>query len=401
MFRKLTIFLLLTLAFLAGSGQRLMAQRDSICVSLLTCSPGQEVYSLYGHTALRCRQTAGELDLVFNYGVFDMRKPHFVWNFILGRTDYVVEPLPWKYFTPEYEERGSGIVEQELNLTNFEATKLMGLLRENCLPENRGYRYNYLTKNCTTMVRDMIERAVGGHILYPDTLPHQTARQILHRYTEDHPWAQEGNDLLLGADVDTVMSARASLFIPANLMQAFDGALIVDASGNQRPLVKSKAQPLMPRPEAQSRSQQKLPSPYAAMLILAAVCIIVALLEAWTKRHFWLFDVLILLLQGAAGLLLAFMFFFSEHPAVGSNWQLWLLNPVALIGIPFVIKAATRHKHTLWYTFYFIFLALFLLFSPWIPQVFAKITVPLALCLLTRPVSYHYFRSRKEKNDRK
>ncbi|MBP5393477.1 MAG: hypothetical protein J6Y59_06655, partial [Bacteroidaceae bacterium] len=83
------------------------------------------------------------------------------------------------------------------------------------------------------------------------------------------------------------------------------------------------------------------------------------------------------------------------------NWQIWILNPIFFIGIPLVIKAAIRHKQTLWYAFYFVVLALFLLFSPWIPQVFAKITVPLALCLLTRPLSYYLLSHRKKRHGRK
>lgn len=138
-----------------------------------------------------------------------------------------------------------------------------------------------------------------------------------------------------------------------------------------------------------------------AMLAFAALCIVIMILEAWSKRIFWLWDVLLLLLQGTAGTLLTFMFLFSEHPAVDSNWQIWVLNPIALIGIPLVIKAALRHQRTHWYAFQFTVLALFLLFSPWIPQVFAKITVPLALCLLTRPISYYYFCHRKKRHGRK
>jgi hypothetical protein len=133
-------------------------------------------------------------------------------------------------------------------------------------------------------------------------------------------------------------------------------------------------------------------------LAFGAICLFILLLEVWTKRLFWMWDVLLLLLQGAAGVLLTFMFFFSEHPAVGSNWQIWLLNPIALVGIPLVIKAAIRHTPTHWYAFQFAVLALFLLFSPWIPQVFAKITVPLTLCLLTRPISYYLVKREKVKS---
>ena len=405
MFKKIVILLCLVLAQAAHS----LAQQDSIRVTLLTCSPGQEVYSLYGHTAIRCQMPEKGFDVVFNYGVFDMSKPHFAFHFVLGQTDYMVQPIPWHYFTKEYEVRGSSITEQELNLTPAEAHKLTSRLIENSAPENCNYRYNFLYKNCTTMVRDMVEQAITGSIQYPDTLPHLTARQILHHYTAGHPWAQEGNDLLLGAETDTILSDRAAMFIPENLMQACDGAYIRTPKGDMRPLIKGKQVLLDAKPNLDSISKShkdsatfleeiaERHSPMQAMLAFAALCLIIMLLEVWSKRLFWLWDVLLLLLQGTAGTLLTFMFLFSEHPAVDSNWQIWVLNPIAFIGIPLVIKAALRHQTTHWYAFQFALLALFLLFSPWIPQVFAKITLPLALCLLTRPASYHLVKRKSKK----
>ena len=388
MFKKIAIILCFLTAW-----ARCAAEQDSIRVSLLTCSPGQEVYSLYGHTAIRCQTPKDSSDIVFNYGVFDMSKPCFAWHFVLGQTDYMVQPVPWNYFIKEYQERGSSITEQELNLTPAEARRLVNRLMENSRPENCEYRYNFLYKNCTTMVRDIVEQSIIGCIQYPDTLPHQTYREVLHNYTAEHPWAQEGNDLLLGAEVDTILSEHAAMFVPENLMRAFDGAFICTLQGDMRPLVTHTAVLLETGPQTVEPEFPLLP--WQAMLIFGAVCLFVMLLEVWTKRLFWLWDVLLLLMQGAAGVLLTFMFFFSEHPAVGSNWQIWLLNPIALIGIPLVIKSAIRHKPTLWYAFQFAVLALFLLFSPWIPQVFAKITVPLALCLLTRPISYYLVRGKK------
>ena len=394
MFKRIAILLCLLLSAAAHC----FAVKDSIRVTLLTCSPGQEVYELYGHTAIRCQQPEQGLDVVFNYGVFDMSKPHFAWHFILGQTDYMVQPIPWEYFVKEYQERGSSITEQELNLKQAEAEVLVARLTENSRPENREYRYNFLYKNCTTMVRDMVEQSIIGRIQYPDTLPHQTFREILHHYTAEHPWAQEGNDLLLGVEVDTILSEHDAMFVPENMMLAFDGAFICSPNGDMRPLVSHKTILLEARPQVVDPEFPLLP--WQAMLAFGAVCLFIMLLEVWTKHLFWLWDVLLLLLQGATGTLLAFMFLFSRHPAVDSNWQIWVLNPIALIGIPLVIKSAIKHQPTYWYYFQFVVLALFLLFSPWIPQVFAKITVPLALCLLTRPISYYFARAKKSKSSR-
>ena len=135
MFRKIVILLCVLTTW-----ARCLAEQDSIRVSLLTCSPGQEVYSLYGHTAIRVQIPKDSIDEVFNYGVFDMSKPHFAWHFVLGETDYMVVPIPWEYFTIDYEKRGSSITEQELNLTPDEASRLVSNLIENSQPQNRVYR---------------------------------------------------------------------------------------------------------------------------------------------------------------------------------------------------------------------------------------------------------------------
>lgn len=398
MFKKVAIFLCFLLPVLAHSNDL----PDSLRVSVLTCSPGQEVYALYGHTAIRVQQPEKGIDEVYNYGIFSFSKPHFLWRFVLGQCDYMVQAYPWNLFVKEYVERGSSITAQELNLTPQEAHRLVSRLQENILPENCEYRYNFLYNNCTTKVRDMVEQAINGSVQYPDSLPRQTHREVLHQYTAEHPWAQEGNDLLLGAEVDTLLSERAAMFVPENMMQAYDGAFICTLKGEQRPLVRSTEVLVEARPQVVEPEFPLLP--WQTMLAFAAVCLFVVLLEVWTRRLFWLWDVLLLLLQGVAGTLLTFMLLFSEHPAVGSNWQVWLLNPIALIGIPLVIRAALKHETTLWYAFQFVMLASFLLFSPWIPQEFAKITVPLALCLLTRPLSYYIFsvrRGRRTKSRRR
>ena len=109
-----------------GLGMTAQAQGDSIVASLLTCSPGNKVYSLYGHTGLRMRNITQGTDFVFNYGVFDFRRPHFSWHFTLGECDYQVVGIPYEYFIDEYEQRGSSVTEQELALLK----SLIPLLKE-------------------------------------------------------------------------------------------------------------------------------------------------------------------------------------------------------------------------------------------------------------------------------
>ena len=378
-------FLAFFIAFVAIFTARAQ-QLDSIRISLLTCSPGPKVYSLYGHTAIRCQNLTRNEDVVFNYGVFSFDQPHFVWHFVLGQCDYMVDAMPWKAFVREYQSRGSSVTGQVLNLTSQESLALFVRLVGNLQPDQREYRYNFLYNNCTTKVRDVIEGIVEGHIEYPHLEPRNTYRQILHKYTANHPWAQEGNDFLLGENVDTVLSARAEMFAPEYLMNYMAGAVVRVSKTEVRPLV-SLTEMLVNKSEHPVPSDS-YPSPLLACGSFLLFCLFVMLLERWFKIMWWGWDVLLMLAHGIAGLLITFMFFFSEHPAVNSNWLIWIFNPYPLIGIPIVIKAARKHQYTPWHVINFVILTLFILFSPWIPQDFGDMVVPLALSLLTRPISY-------------
>ena len=186
----------------------------SVVASLLTCSPGEEIYELYGHTAIRMRWTeargdsAFTYDAVFNFGVFDFNQPHFAWHFTLGECNYIVAPALTSQFLMEYERRGSSVTEQVLALCPYEALGLLHALDSVSRPENRTYLYNIFRNNCTTKARDIIEESIYGKVRYAVHPQRNTFRTILHEFTEGHPWAREGNDLLLGATVDTVITER-------------------------------------------------------------------------------------------------------------------------------------------------------------------------------------------------
>lgn len=358
---------------------------------LLTCSPGSEVYELYGHTALRAVDSRG-LDVVFNYGVFDFTKPHFMWNFMLGHTDYIVQPIPFSIFMTEYRERGSSVVAQRLNLTPAEAKNLLQGLKENSLPQNREYRYNYLTNNCTTKVRDIIERYINGEVVYRQA-EKKTYRECLHHYTEGHPWAELGDDMLLGASVDTILTDRSSAFLPERLMEFYAQAMIYDMEGNSRPMLVGQAEVLLQKQEMPVEPEFPL-SPVMMVLCFAAFCLLVMACEIRFRRMIWGMDILVMLGQGLCGTLLTFMLLFSEHPSVDSNWQVWIFNPLPLLCMPWVVWYAIKRRFCLYHLINFSVLSLFVVFSPWISQHFAVTTIPLACILLTRPVSYYIYYKR-------
>ena len=105
----LSFFLLLP-----SAGQAPANSNDSIRLSLLTCAPGEEIYSLFGHTAIRYENPSQGIDVVFNYGLFSFNTPNFIFRFSLGETDYQLGVTDYEHFAAEYAFYGRSVWQQTL-----------------------------------------------------------------------------------------------------------------------------------------------------------------------------------------------------------------------------------------------------------------------------------------------
>lgn len=317
-------------------------QQDSVCVSLLTVTPGKMVYELYGHTAIRVREVMpGRLsDWVFNYGTFSFAQPHFVWRFVKGETDYELGVVPYALFYDTYVKEGRGIDELPLNLSPAESRRLVDALSRNLLPENATYRYNFFYDNCTTRAIGMIANTIEGKIVWPKAEADITLRNIVDQYSEVSPWNKLGQDLLLGAEADAPADREAQSFAPLYAERFVEGAVIVRPDGSKERLAQPK-RVLLP---AQMESTDKGLTPMWAFGILFAITIAITVYEHRKGRHYWAFDALLLLAQGLAGLGVAFLFCFSTHPTVGSNWLVVLFNPLPLLYLPWYMKQASLRR---------------------------------------------------------
>lgn len=370
----------------------LCAKADTERFSVLTCSPGDEAYSLFGHTALRYVNEEKKVDVVFNYGYFDFNSPGFMWRFALGETDYRLGAVPFRFFIPEYVDRGSSITEQVLDLTPGQVERLLNALVENNKPENRVFRYNYFYKNCTTMARDKFLEIVSGDskVVFEESGDDKSFRDELNRMTADHPWFAFGINVILGSDVDATATKEELQFIPSNLMNDLDKAYIVDSDGNRRPLVKEK---IVLIHENKPKVEQGNFTPFYASLLLLLLTMIVMLCELRRKKTFWGYDIILMLMQGAAGLGILFMWIFSEHPAVGSNYAILLLNPLALIVMPVMVYRIIKHKSPVLAWVQVGFVSLFFLTALFGLQVYP---VPLYFCAVTILVRslFHIYKDR-------
>ena len=347
---------------------------DSVEFSLLTCQPHDEVYSLYGHTAIRYHELRpGGLDWAFNYGVFDFKKPHFVARFVFGLTDYELGAYPYKYFVKEYRRFGSMVTEQVLNLTDEEKMALHDALAINLRPENKIYRYNYFYNNCTTKARDVIESCINGKVEYAGREDYTPSyRDMVHSMTRNNPWSRFGNDLLLGIKADWKTDLRQQEFLPGNLLYDFDHAQIY-SNGSYRPLIKERR---IAVPAGVQIIESGFPlTPLACAAILLAVGIVIFFFEWRKKRAFVLWDVLLMITTGTIGIVLTLMLF-SQHPTVSLNLQIILCNPLPWLFLWPVI----RGRETRYWKITAILAVLFLIGSFF--QCYAEGIHVLALCLL-------------------
>lgn len=368
--------------------------QDRVRVSLLTCEPGTEIYALFGHTALRYEDSSRDIDWVFNYGVFSFNTPNFVYRFVKGETDYQLGIVPYRYFETEYALRGSSVYQQTLNLKPEEKLRLWQVLEENYLPQNRVYRYNFFYDNCTTRARDRIEQCIDGKIEYPEARSGLSFHDIVHQYTDGHEWEEFGIDLCLGAEADRPISGREQMFAPFYMKEAAEKAVIVASDGTRRPLVLEETKIVDAKPEP---AEPVLPfSPFAAGMILLLASIGIAAYYLHLRRipHGWY--VFLFAVQGLAGCVIAFLFFCSVHPTVGSNWLLALLNPLPLFYLPVLIYHAIKGKKEPYHLINFAYLTLFIILIPVLPQEFNSTVLPLALSLWVASASYLIITKKRE-----
>jgi len=312
-----------------GINAQLNLPGDSATISLITCSPGKEVYAQFGHTAIRVNDPKNGIDVVFNYGIFSFDTPNFYYKFVKGETDYQLGVYDTRYFIPEYQERNSMVWEQILNLTSAEKKRLIQSLLINYEPENRFYRYNFIFDNCATRPRDMIINSLVGRIENQAINETKTFRHWVGTYVGETTWVKFGIDLTFGLEADKEAGRNESMFLPEILMKEMQTVRIVDSEGNSRNLV-SENRILVNKTEEKQETLAWLYEPILFCTFLLIVGIIISIWDVKRKHHFKPLDSALLIFSGLLGLIVFYLMFFSVHPLVTYNYNLLWLNPLNL-----------------------------------------------------------------------
>lgn len=321
----------------ATAGAQSMTNPDSIQISLLTCSPGKEVWAQYGHTAIRYYDKESGEDFAINYGIFSLDQTYFIPRFVLGMTDYRMGVQPMDIFLAQYSYEGRGVVEQVLNLSVEDKEVIYKALQENMKPENVVYRYNYFFDNCTTRARDMLVNHLHGKVVYPPAEEDATFRSMIHKWNNKYKWSQFGEDLLLGVNADRKTTKSEQQFLPENLRSDFD-----KASYNGKPLVKETNVLLDAETEV---AEPVFPlSPLSIALIFAVISLVMMLFSYRRQQVYWVWDLVLMLTSGLMGIIF-FIMIFSQHPCVSLNFILLFFNPLPLF---FLYSTLKKKKVTWW-----------------------------------------------------
>lgn len=337
---------------------------DSVDISLLTCGPGQEVWSYYGHTALRIQDKGHGTDVAVNWGMFSFRQSFFVLRFVFGLTDYQIGIYPMSDFLAEYTAEGRWVRQQRIRLSREEKLNILRAIDENNQLENRTYRYNFFFDNCTTRAREMVLQAIGAsNTNFSDVNTHSSYRQEIHMLNSEHPWARFGNDLLLGVMADQDIDRREWEFLPDNLSKDFATEGRKDFEIKTNPsrenadiadgyitLVDSTFYLISPQQAKTAKigANGITSTPREIAYFLFLIIVGFTLYEAHSKKNLWWIDTILMALTGLPGLILLAMVF-SQHPTVQLNYQMLMLNPLNLI---FVWKMSKEMRKGLLPTYY-------------------------------------------------
>ncbi|MBK7712089.1 MAG: DUF4105 domain-containing protein [Bacteroidales bacterium] len=372
-------FLLITVLLLLSISRLIAQSGNDTLVYLLTCGTGTETYSIYGHSALRVVIPASRLDKVYNWGVFDFDTPNFAWKFAKGRLDYMVAEESMQGFLQVYFSEKRYVQCQKLNISPAETAKLIAMLRENLRPENIKYRYDFFYDDCSTRIRDLIEKAVGDKLLYPpdEGGKSPTFRMMVGKYQDNVPWLNLGIDLLMGITSDREASFRDRMFLPID-MQMELSETVVNRDGKMVPLLQNPDLILDFDPPSMKQTLLTLPA-----FVFTAILILVLIFTAMVKKNHLIkwFDIFIYTIFSVLAGLMIFFNFFTDHQQMRMNLNILWLNPVIIISLVLIIF---NKNGTIWFRLLFYILAAFLAIHILLPQSFNIAILPLVLILLIR-----------------
>jgi hypothetical protein len=367
---------------------------ESAEISVLTCAPGNEAYSVYGHSAFRVKDTLYNYDMVFNYGIFDFGTPNFVYRFAAGQTDYLLGASKYDAFIDDYIYENRSVFEQVLNLTHNSKQKIFDFLIWNAQPENRVYRYNFFFDNCASRIRDVIEQQIDAKVVFADRADEpKTFRRLIKMYHSKLLWLNFGIDMVVSAPADRIASVSEEMFLPDYVMKHFSTA-VINTNEGEKPLVKYSQ--VIFRAEPANFKSLKIASPFSVFGLLFLFALYVSVRQLRKGKIYAMPDYLIYGFTGLTGIIMLWFVLFSEHPAMSPNYNmLWAVPANIIFAVLWKIRK-WRPKLQYYHVIISCWLILLMLTESFLPQKFHPAHILLVLMVLSRSVLYSIFIFRKK-----
>jgi len=327
MIRKLVLLLAVAcfaVPRLFAADSMTVAPMPHLRISLVTCGPGaEEVYEVFGHSAVRLVDSGRHTDNVYNYGTFEYG-PNFEMQFMRGKLLYSLAVYPFSEFMQEYVQAGRSVNEQVLNISDSQKLFIASFLDENYEPQNRYYKYDFFFDNCATRIRDIFPQALGKGFAFGNALPANsklTFRDIINQYFRTRLWERMGVNILLGSKIDQKMSNEDVMFLPDFLEKGIAGATL-----NGKNISAGSAQLL-----AATHSLHPMFNwPFLLSVLLAALTI-AGLSVPQLRRLGQVMQAFMLAITGLLGVVILLMWFGTDHQACRDNFNLLWALPTNLI----------------------------------------------------------------------
>ncbi|MDO8368364.1 MAG: DUF4105 domain-containing protein [Saprospiraceae bacterium] len=380
---KHRLLLCLFLIQFAGNAQTLS---DSTRISLMTVAPGEFVYSTFGHSAIRVKDPVTRFDRCYNYGTFEFEQPNFLLKFCRGKLLYNLDVETYRSFEYGNLQDRRPMQEQFFNLDQDQKQRLFDLLQENYKEENRYYKYDFFYDNCATRIRDIIQSTFFYQLQFDSTVMPKgvTMRQLLQPYLEEKPWLDFGIDLLLGLPADRKASLSDYMFLPDYMHNVFAKA----KTGDGKVLVQSERN----IPETPMKKEPFKPSPLDQPFLVMSFVAVIGLLSMANPRTEHIFDTLFWFILGVAGLIMALLWFATDHSATKTNLNILWAWPTHLF---FFWRTRRTGPTENYFTVAALTAALLLIFWKWIPQEMPNPALPLLLLIVVKGLWRHYWKKEK------
>ncbi len=382
---KKTLFVCLFLVYGISFSQQITLS-PTATISVITCGSGEELYSTFGHSAFRIADPTLGIDVVYNYGTFDFNAPNFYLKFTQGKLLYSLSRQQFDYFLYEYELENRWVEEQVLNLTETQKNDLFQFLENNYRPENRDYKYDFFFDNCSTKMGEVLEQTFGNQLQYDYSYLEEpyTFRELIHQNLKTNSWSAFGIDLALGSVIDRAATPHEHLFLPSYVMRQLKYTRL----GNE-PVVLQERTILKEGPKLKQPNFLLTPA-FWLSVILIIVAWITYLDFKKGSRNKWL-DFGLFFTTGAAGVVIVFLWFFTEHTTTVLNFNVLWAFPLNLIVAFLLLSKKPMFKGLLYYTIgLLVLLAVTLVLWGLKIQLFSPLLLLLLIALGIRYLFLHF-----------